>query len=433
MKNILLLLGVSLFLFMGCEKNTTGTTALPEISISVVETGCTDALLKVQLQGKPGDDTLVVTRDDTVIVLKTVLEQSDTLIFDTDLTPNQGYEWLAFWLNSQTTSQKIQGITLDTTSHDFTWETMSFGIGKGSELNDVAIIDDNNIWAVGVIHTDDTDQWNEDSTEWIKPYNAVHWDGNTWELKRLLWDGHFSPLRTVFGFGENDVWFGITNLIHWNGADFQQVDIPNTAFSEIQNKIWGTSSENLYVVGDNGTIAHYDGENWNKIETGTDHPIMDIWGATNPLTGKEEIICVGSYENTASPCKLFKIDGLSATEISSEGLPWFVRSIWFVPNYRYFTVGDGFFSQATIGRNWIIDQAFPNEAKFSIRGLDINEIVVSGSFGLLSHFNGLSWAHYLDTEIGSFQGRYLECFIKNNTIVAVGFNGNNDILTIGRR
>jgi len=42
---------------------------------------------------------------------------------------------------------------MDTTSHNFIWEIDTLGIG-GSYLNDVAIIDENNIWVVGNIETD---------------------------------------------------------------------------------------------------------------------------------------------------------------------------------------------------------------------------------------------------------------------------------------
>ena len=57
---------------------------------------------------------------------------------------------------------------MDTTSHNFIWEIDTLGIG-GSYLNDVAIIDENNIWVVGNIETD------------TATYNAAHWDGNECE------------------------------------------------------------------------------------------------------------------------------------------------------------------------------------------------------------------------------------------------------------
>ena len=69
---------------------------------------------------------------------------------------------------------------MDTTSHNFTFEMITFGGQIGSSvLFDVAIINENNIWAVGEIWIADTSQLG------YTKYNAVHWDGNSWELKRI--------------------------------------------------------------------------------------------------------------------------------------------------------------------------------------------------------------------------------------------------------
>ena len=73
-------------------------------------------------------------------------------------------------------------------------------------LYDVAIINENNIWAVGEIMIADTSQ------NGYTTYNAVHWDGSEWELKRIpyyyngqtFYHGHY---KAIFAFNENDIWF----------------------------------------------------------------------------------------------------------------------------------------------------------------------------------------------------------------------------------
>jgi len=45
---------------------------------------------------------------------------------------------------------------MDTTSHNFTWQTWTFGEHSSSRLYDVAIINENNIWAVGEIYMKDS-------------------------------------------------------------------------------------------------------------------------------------------------------------------------------------------------------------------------------------------------------------------------------------
>jgi hypothetical protein len=46
--------------------------------------------------------------------------------------------------------------SIDTTSHNFNFQTWRFGEYSSSTLYDVAIIDENNIWAVGEIYLNDS-------------------------------------------------------------------------------------------------------------------------------------------------------------------------------------------------------------------------------------------------------------------------------------
>jgi hypothetical protein len=63
----------------------------------------------------------------------------------------------------------------------------------------------------------------------------------------------------------------------------------------------------------------------------------------------------------------------------------------------------------------------------------LNNIVVSGSNGLVSHFNGYSWKHYLNSELPYFTGRFLSAGINNNIIVATGWKEQKSIVLIGKR
>ena len=69
----------------------------------------------------------------------------------------------------------------DTTSHNFTFQTWSFGQHSSNILYDVAIIDENNIWAVGEIYLNDSLGQTDPQA-----YNAIHWNGVQWEFKRIM-------------------------------------------------------------------------------------------------------------------------------------------------------------------------------------------------------------------------------------------------------
>ena len=73
------------------------------------------------------------------------------------------------------------------------------------------------------------------------------------------------------------------------------------------NKIWGTSSQDLYVVGYGGNIAHYNGSSWTKIESGTDLDIQDIWGIIDK-DGSKFILCTAYNFASGGEKKLLSID-----------------------------------------------------------------------------------------------------------------------------
>jgi hypothetical protein len=58
----------------------------------------------------------------------------------------------------------------DTTSHNFTWRLDTLGT-NWSILLDVAIVNENDIWAVGEIHTAETDTF-DSLGNWVPPFNA---------------------------------------------------------------------------------------------------------------------------------------------------------------------------------------------------------------------------------------------------------------------
>jgi hypothetical protein len=172
--------------------------------------------------------------------------------------------------------------TLDTTSHNFTWQTFTFG-ERTSTLYDVAIIDENNIWAVGEIYMNDS-LGNPDPTF----YNAAHWDGQSWQLKRILYKGGIWTIRAIFAFNENDIWFS-AYVRYYNGS-FIELPIPDILMGWGINKIWGSSGNDLYAVGNYGNIAHYKNGSWTKIESGTTTSLTDIYG-----DGENVFIC--GYED----------------------------------------------------------------------------------------------------------------------------------------
>ena len=437
-----LILFLSLLLF-AASCNTTEPPIIPppppdlrKITLTFEDASCTEVWLNIKVDSLtlPVELTLKQynpTGDSLSQIF--VLNTQDTVLYIDSLSPNQTYNYQAI-LSTDTTikSEKVTVQTLETTSHNFTWQSWTFGQQSSSVLYDVAIIDENNIWAVGEIYTEDS--YTYDSLgNWIDPYNAVHWNGNNWELVRIYYNYNgsntWSPIRTILAFSSNDIWFSAG--IHWNGINFITKPM-NINFPYLINKMWGTSSSDFYIVGNSGSMAHYNGTTWTQIESGTTLNIYDIWGDINPYTNEYEIIALASNIFLNQGNKLLQIKNDQVQELNNTGLPWGLTTLWFKPLRIYYVGGDGLYTIKQLGNDWVKDLSIPAYFKFEIRGQSLNDIVLCGSFGLLMHYNGIDWKNYQDITYLS-NGTYGSIKLKGNVICASGPNGRKAIITIGRR
>jgi hypothetical protein len=405
-----------LFLAVACNTTEPPNGEKPTLTLKLEDASCTEAwitLSATNLTAEGGQATLILKQNDEV--RDTInLSSTDTLLYIDSLLPNTNYQYQASSIQNPATSNELTVTTMDTTSHNFTFETFTFGGSAGSStLYDVAIINENNIWAVGEIYVAGTSQ------NGYTKYNAVHWDGSQWELKRILYDGNFWVIRTIFAFNENDVWFSA--FVRFNGKNFIELPIPDILMGWSPNKIWGTSSNDLYIVGNNGNIARYNGSRWNRIESGTTTNIQDIWGIDNL------ILCAVSNVASAGDRKIIKIKNNQVSNfLWDTGRR--VQSIWFNSSNAIYTCGGGVFLLKD-GINWNEVTEIPLYYTESIRGDGLNDIIVVGDFGLLAHFNGTSWKVY-DNPVADI---YYSCAVRENLVVAVGMKGNSGFIVVANK
>ena len=425
------------FFWIFCQK--VRTPLVPEgqgVSLEIEDVGVTEAWLKISLMLPGGDFIVKILRNNRLLFSQSAAKL-DTIVQDSTLLPLHTYRYRAeVWQGAHRVdrSKELTITTMDTTSHDFTWQTFEFGGVNGSSyFNDVAIIDQNDAWAVGEIHTKDTDQWNADSTEWVQPYNAAHWDGEKWELKKIYFyyqnKNLWGPIFSIFSLNKNDVWFGMGSLILWNGSNFKSYKIPDSVFPSRANKMWGTSDNDFYVVGDHGMIAHYDGRQWQRIESGREQPIYDIWGLVGLGTTEEFILCVASDKYQGGGKSIFQVlMNQSIREFETPFVPE-AHSIWFKNRHVIYVCGDGVF----IYKNgkWKAITGLPKIYTNRVRGNNINDVFIAGDFGVFEHFNGVSWRGYNAIRLSN--GIYQGLAVSQNTVVAVGENWGKAVISIGKR
>jgi hypothetical protein len=320
---------------------------------------------------------------------------------------------------------------VDTTSHAFRWQVDMIGDGLSNGFSDIAVLNDSLAYAVGEVYLNDT-SGNLDPIL----YNYAKWDGNNWKVKRLYYhfqtDSAIGPIYSIFAITENDVWFGFGNLVHWDGQLFQSFAIPPAIAPPRANKIWGTSDNNLYVVGPDGHIVHFDGTQWELLQTGSTLQVFDIWGVKSEGGGQDQILAVGSDGINK---KLLSIQGTSITSVTDSGLSASIFGVWFVPNQKYYVVGAGIGQKDILDNNlWSVYRpgVVTSYTSDGVRGNATNDVFVTGDFMEIVHFNGSTWYNYRN-EIPYASGGFAKVAVKGNLVIAVGFNARQAIAAIGKR
>ena len=403
----------------------------PKLLLALKDVSCTETWIELTTTNLQLPATISLKQNNQT--RSTInLVKADTLLYIDTLLPNTSYKFQASSIENPVSSNEITAATLDTTSHNFTFETWTFGEHSSSVLYDVAIIDENNIWAVGEIYMNDS-LGQPDS----KRYNAIRWNGANWDIIRIPYNyqgtDFYHPIQSTFAFGSNDIWFCGNGVIHWEGKSFIPIAIPTNVWGPYQmNKIWGSSSNDLYVVGNEGNIAHYQNGQWSRITSGTELHINDIWGDYNSEKGEYEILCIASNQFINLGQVVLQIKGNNIITINSEGLSWSLNTMWFIQGRKYFIGGDGLYISKYLGENWTRDNSMPPYYKMGVRGNGMNDIVIVGAFGLLLHFNGITWKNFQD--ITYIYGSYGRVDIKGDLICCTGgLNDGSAIVSIGRR
>lgn len=156
-------------------------------------------------------------------------------------------------------------------------------------------------------------------------YLAVGREGKIGYVEGTKWTGienelYKEDLFAVWGIGQEDIYIaGNETVLKYDGVSLTSaVDINNEEQAQMVEarsftSIWGTSSQNIYVVGSGmlpmepppqPPIMRYDGKVWKEVEYGDDHmgTINAVWGTS------EKNIYVGG-QDISNAGRLYRYDG----------------------------------------------------------------------------------------------------------------------------
>jgi len=408
------LLGLSGLSLTSCP--TQPTNPPDPATLTEEYTTCTEVWLRVSVPDTARQAGLRVYRDDSLLVNFPVAP-TDTVVIDPGLQPNTTYSYHTVRLrdnDEQSPSEPLNVTTLPTTSHDFTWTIDTLGSSQygygSSDLNDVAILDQDNIWTVGDIQMDSG------------RFNLAKWDGEQWRLSNVGPVGNV--LTSIFAFSTNNVW--VANLcspFHWDGTTWTYYRFSSGGVGVntcAGNVMWGSSSSNMYFVGMNGSIVHYDGATFTRLASGTQTTIQDIWGARNPQTDDWTILCTAAPGFGGSHFEIYQITNSQTVTVVPGVTDRVARSVWFDDPRLIYTSGSGIFRKLS-GKGWeeIGGIAVIPATTRRIRGMALNDLFVVSDFGHIAHYNGVDFRVWRPNPAVI----YSSCAYRDGVMVAVGFDG----------
>jgi hypothetical protein len=180
----------------------------------------------------------------------------------------------------------------------------------------------------------------------------THWDGKSFAEHT---SGTMATLWGVFAFSKTDAWAvggtpegGVKApndvVLRWDGKAWSPVTLPGMPLGRSLYKVWGTSSDNLYVVGEFGTIWHKKGPDW-VLESNP--PLASGTLFTVAGCGADEVYAVGGGD-------VLRSDGKAWTKLDI-ALGGNVNGVACGAPGEVVIVGFGGLKQRLVGGAWVDD------------------------------------------------------------------------------
>ena len=197
--------------------------------------------------------------------------------------------------------------------------------------------------------------------------------------------------------------------------------------------MWYNTPDDIYGVGQDGIIVHYDGTSWQQINTNMTTTVMDIWGFINKQSNQKKILATVSTDwySISDDYKILSIKNNSYQDTLKwkwpEERP--LMSIWFGQDSMVYVAGSGIAVYKDSA--WLDIESIPPHGVYKIRGSAWNNIFSAGQRGIITHYNGSTWHVYNELEFD--HGSLKDLAVTRNMVVAVGTIGERGIIIRGNR
>jgi hypothetical protein len=226
---------------------------------------------------------------------------------------------------------------------------------------------------------------------------VLRWNGEAWEVIHTT----DMLLRGVGGVSSTNIWIvgDEGTLIHYDGAGFSPPVFPSPTLDHVCSvRGWPGEPGNFLAVGYAGRVLRYDVNTgvWRRMVVTTSAALLDIWGSgSGPEFG--DVYAVGSrLDSRSGGIVIHYRDGGSWTAVQS---PTTIElySVWSSAGHLYVagieetTEGERGVVLHYDREDWLVEPVSDN-ANFAVWGTSTENVFVKPQSSTLYHSDGLGWS-----------------------------------------
>jgi hypothetical protein len=235
---------------------------------------------------------------------------------------------------------------------------------------------------------------------------------NQWDKKWNI--SEYSPgtaLNGVAGTAAADVFAVGANgvILHFDGAAWTETGSGTTV---ALNSVFSSGS-GAYAVGAQGLVLHYNGTEWSRAAAAGENGLQDIWGGANSLviagefgtllnssfTGAAELDVAlrtvagssdGDIHVAGEAGAIFHFDGLAWIPMDSGTTQW-LNGIWSGSPSHAVAVGENGAIVRFDGLAWTPMNSGTTQTLNGVCGFSADDLYAVGNNSLILHYNGSEW------------------------------------------
>ncbi|MGD0856304.1 MAG: choice-of-anchor U domain-containing protein [Dehalococcoidia bacterium] len=191
--------------------------------------------------------------------------------------------------------------------------------------------------------------------------------------------GTTENLYSVWGSSGGDVFAVGTNgtVLHYNGSTWTAMTSGTT---QTLRGVWGSSGSDVFAVGANGTVLHYNGSTWTTMTSNTSLDLYGVWGNSS-----NSVFAVGTAET------ILYWNGSTWTAMTTPGQEVALLAVWGTSYNDVYAVSSNGVVLHWNGTAWTQSNV-TYDSLYAVWGTSSSNVYAADASGTLWHYNGSTWS-----------------------------------------